>query len=815
MKALEFYTLNQTKPKDPQAFYNSLISLCISNKALREANRLRSHLAHVGHEPDLYLNNQFINLYSRCREPEMARDIFNRMHQRNLVSWNAMISCYCSNNLFIDSLTLFFDILDTGLMPDHVTYLTALRASSGSGDLKHGEQMHALIIKNGLVLSRVEVGNALINMYSRFGRLEEAEAVSKYMASLDEITWNSLIAAYSKNGCGDRALALFVDMMHSNQEPNDFTFGSLLGSEKIASIKELHSQTITRGVVTNVVIGSALLDAYARCQKPRNALSVFNSMPKRNIITWNSIISACLGNGMLDKGFQLFHQMGKSGLLADKYTISILLKAASTQLSTDTGKQLHGLAVKMGQQSDTATGNNIITMYSRNGSISDSRKALENIIEPDLISRNAMAQAYLDNEEPELSLDIFKEMKLSGFNPDQYSFACALAACASLSWQGVGEQIHCNMIKTGLILDDFLGSVLIDMYSKSAAIIEARKVFDGIERKDVITCNSMIAGYAHNGYIEQVLKLLSLMNKENLKPDSFTFASVVSVCANSTAIQQGRQVHALISKSSSEVIADTAVTNALITMYSRCGSIKEAKKVFSETKNKNVVSWTSMISGYVQCGYSKEALELFNKMEGAEVTPNAKTFVALLTACSYGGLTDEADKYFKMMHTKYGIKPGFDHYACVVDILGRAGRLNEAEDIIERMPYEPNALVWKILLSSCRIHGDQRRGKRSMEKILALDPGDSAAYILLSNLYADLGDWDGVAEVRQLMRKNGAKKEPGKSWIELRNKVHEFRAGDYSHPRTDEIYLKARELCRHMKDEVYFFGKDQLDNDFT
>lgn len=809
IKSLEEETIKTTKSKDQQALYDSLISSCIQHKALNQGNRLRAHIAEARFEPSLFLNNQFINLYSRCGDLSKARQVFDEMPQRNLVSWNAMIAGYCHNAQFIDALALLKAMIEDTMVPDYLTYLSALRASASSGDLRHGEQVHARVIKEGFFFSRIEVGNALINFYSKLGVSHDAELVFDTMMNRDEVTWNSLIAGNSQNGNCKRAVALLVEMLEEGELPDEFTYGSLLAMEDISYTEKLHSQIIKKGLGSNVFASSALLDAYGRCGKPKDARQVFNSMIERNNTSWNSAIAACIVNGAISEGIQLFLEMQKSEIIPDDYTISILLKASMTRLSTITAKQLHGIAYKMGLWRDASIGNTLIILYAKLDLMKESLQAFKDISEPDVISWNSMVQAHLSNEEFEQALILFIEMKHLGFIPDKFSFVAAMEASAALPCHKTGRQIHCNLIKAGLLpLDAFTGSSLIDMYAKSMAVEDAKKVFDRIKNKDLITWNSMVVGFAQNGFLNEVLRHLTLMKEESEEPDNFTFASILTACANATAIEQGKQVHALILKSDFKV--DTALTNALITMYCRAGSIKDAKKVFSAIHEKNVVSWTSMISGYTQCGYCQEALKLFNQMECEGAIPNAKTFIALLTACSHGGLSNDAIRYFKMMEMRHGIKPTFDHYACMVDILGRAGRLEEAERIIEGMPYKPNALVWRMLLSACRIYGDVERGKKSMEKTLALEPGDSAAFVLLSNLYTDLGFYEGAMKVRKLMREKGIKKETGKSWIEVNNRVYEFMAGDISHSQTEEIYSKLKQLLRPMRDEGYAPGNGFL-----
>ncbi|XP_058088135.1 pentatricopeptide repeat-containing protein At4g21065-like isoform X2 [Magnolia sinica] len=778
-------------------------------KSLQDGARLRAHMANVGHKPDVFLENQFLNLYVKCGEIDTARAQFDRMHQRNTVSWNIMIASYCLNGHFLEALCLFKMMLDAGLLPDQSTYLSALRASVGLGNMKHGEQIHAHVIKMGFWYC-IQVGNALINTYAKLGNLEDAETVYGNMIEWDEVSWNSIISANAQNGCSYRALFLFVEMQKEGLIPDEFSFGSVLGLRDAAIVEQLHTQITKSGFGAHVFVGSALLDAYAKCGNLRVANLVFNKIPARNIVTWNTMIAACVENDRVDEGLKLFLQMEEVGICPDEYTISILLKAMVVQSMME-GKQLHALTVKTGLHTDASVGNTLITMYSKHREVGDSQQAFKDISRPDLISWNAMIQSYVENDRSQEALIFFLEMRNLGIKPDEFSFVSILAACTSLAQLTTGKEVHGNLIKTGLLPDAFLGSALIDMYAKSGAISDAKHVFDEIEHKDLITWNSMIVGSAQNGNGDEALKLLCLMREDELELDNFTFAGILAGCADITAVQQGRQLHALILKS--RITTDTAVANALITMYARVGSIKEAKEVFSKLTSKNIVSWSAMIGGYAQNGCAREALELFDHMERLDVKPNGITFVALLTACSHAGLTDQAKMFFHAMEKKYGIIPGFEHYACMVDILGRAGRLDEAEQFIYRIPNGPNPLVWRMLLSACRTHGDLDRGKRSMEKILALEPGDSAAYVLLSNIYASQGKWEGVVEVRKLMRATGVRKEPGKSWIEIRNRVHEFVAGDYSHPQADEIYSKLNQLMVEMKLEGYMPDIDSVLHD--
>ncbi|KAJ8615178.1 hypothetical protein MRB53_034550 [Persea americana] len=331
---------------------------------------------------------------------------------------------------------------------------------------------------------------------------------------------------------------------------------------------------------------------------------------------------------------------------------------------------------------------------------------------------------YVEHEQFEQALTLFNKMKYSGLDHDEFSFVSVLAARTSLSWPRMGKAVNGNLIKTGLVPGAFVGSSLIDIYANFGVISDAKQVFNKVEHRDLIAWNSMIVGSVQNDNGNEALKLLCSMWEENVEPDNFTFAGVLAGFADITAIQQGRQLNAMVLKS--RIPADTAVANSLITMYASVGSLKEAEKVFSKLMTKNVVSWTAMVGGHAHNGYAKEPFELFEKMKNFQMNTNGITFVALLTACSHVGLTEQAKMFFHMMEFEYQSTPDIEHYACMVDVLGRAGRLKEAEELINKMPHEPNALVWRMLLGASRIHGDSDRGKRG-----ELEPGVTTLSSLL------------------------------------------------------------------------------------
>eukprot|EP01018_Ginkgo_biloba_P025611 Gb_06576 [translate_table: standard] len=339
------------------------------------------------------------------------------------------------------------------------------------------------------------------------------------------------------------------------------------------------------------------------------------------------------------------------------------------------------------------------------------------------------------------------------------------------------------------------------MYSKCGLLKDARQMFDKMIERDRISWNSMIAGYAEHTHDEEALKLFEEMQRVGFKPDHFTFSNVLSVCAALAALGQGRHVHAQIISTGFE--SDVGVGNALVDMYAKCGSIEDARQVFDKMPKRNIISWNAMIVGYAQHGDGNETLVLFEQMQHAHVKPNKITFVGILAACNHRGLVDEGRHHFDSMSIDYGIIPEADHYSCMVGLLGRAGCLDEAEDLINKMPFEPDAVIWGGLLAACRLYNNMELGKRVAEYLFELEPQSSAAYVALSNIYASCGSWDYVAKMRKLMKDKVLKKEPGCSWIEVKNKVHVFIVEDQSHPQTKQIYETLEVLAGQMKEAGY------------
>ncbi|KAJ7529910.1 hypothetical protein O6H91_15G070900 [Diphasiastrum complanatum] len=585
------------------------------------------------------------------------------------------------------------------------------------------------------------------------------------------------------------------------QAPINAYVGLLKGCARrkaLAEGKQVHALIVKSGLDSDIFIGSTLVYMYAKCGSVLDARKVFNTMPAHNVFSWTAIISAYAEHGQGEEAIHLFQQMQQTGIAPDKVAFAVVLRACARIAALDQGKQLHSDVIKRGFESDVILGNTLIDMYAKCGRVLDARKVFNTMPEHNVFSWTAIISAYADNRQGEEVINLFQKMQQTGIAPDKVAFVVVLKACASIAALEKGKQLHFHIIESGYESDVIVGSALVDMYAKCGCIEDACEVFNKMKERDVVSWNAMIAGYTQQGLGKEALALYKQMKQEDVQPNNVTYVVLLNACACIAALEQGKQLHSSIIQSGFEL--DVIVGTALVDMYAKCGSIEHAYQVFDSMNERNVVSWTAMIAGYAQQGHGKEALTLLKQMQREGMKPNEVTYVSVLSACSHSGLVDEGRHLFGIMCKDHDVTPTLDHYSCMVDLMGRAGCLVEAEDFIKIMPIQPNAVVWMTLLGAARNHGHVEIGRRAFNCVVKLEPENAAAYVLLSNIYAAAGQKDEVAKIRKKMNDAGVKKVRGCSWIEVSNQVHAFIEGDAIHPQSKEIHAELDRLANLMKE---------------
>ncbi|PIA58235.1 hypothetical protein AQUCO_00500287v1 [Aquilegia coerulea] len=812
--------------------FSQIFQQCSNHKSLLNVGKqAHSHMITSGFIPTLYVTNCLIHMYIKCSLISSAHKVFDQMPHRDIISWNSMISGYSAIGLmhiaqtifdsmperdviswntlisgfmqkgdFCRSVLLFLEMRGMGMVPDRTTFAVMLKCCAALGDCDLGMQIHGVTIRMGFDID-VVTGSALVDMYAKCKNLRDSHRVFREMPERNWVSWSAVIAGCVQNDRLVESLELFKEMQREGVGMSQSIYASIFRScAGLSSLNlgyQLHCHALKNNFVSDVIVGTAILDMYAKCDSLRDAQMVFKLMPRHNLQSWNAIIVGYARSYRGLEAMQLFQLMHRSGVGVDEISLSGVFSACAVIQGYLEGLQIHGLAIKSRFETNICVANALLDMYGKCGALVEGRSVFDAMDRRDAVSWNAIIAGYEQNGYEEETLFLFSWMLRSGMEPDEFTYGSVLKACAGWRALSCGMEIHNRVIKSGLGLDFFVGSAVVDMYCKCGMMEEAWKLHDRVEKQTMVSWNAIISGFSLKKQSEEAQKLFSQMLDSGLQPDNFTYATVLDTCANLATIGLGKQIHAQIIKQ--KLQSDVYVSSTLVDMYSKCGNMQDSRLMFEKMTERDFVSWNAMISGYAQHGLGLEALQIFEKMLYENVKPNHATFVGVLRACGYMGLFEEGTCYFHSMLNDYGLQPQLEHYSCLVDILGRSGRVDDALKLICEMPFEADAIIWRTLLSVCKINGNVEVAELSANSILRLDPQDSAAYVLLSNVYAEAGMWGEVSKMRKIMRQNRLKKEPGCSWIEVKSELNTFLVGDKVHPKCEQIYEILEMLIGEMK----------------
>ncbi|KAG4189492.1 hypothetical protein ERO13_A08G225800v2 [Gossypium hirsutum] len=610
---------------------------------------------------------------------------------------------------------------------------------------------------------------SLLLAYSLSGDVKTAQKMFEEtpLSIRDSVFYNAMITGYSRNEDGNSCIELFRQMLRDEFRPDDFTFTTVLGGlarvvNKVMQCKQLHGLVLKTGTGFFTSVLNALVSVYVNCGLMFEARKLFDEIDTKDELSWTTIV----------------------------------------------------------------------TGYVRNDELDAARELVDGMSEKLAVAWNAMISGYVHCNRYDEAVDMFRNMYFMGIKIDEFAYTSVISCCANAGLFHLGKQVHCYVLRTeAKPTVDFslpVNNALITLYCKCDKVDWARRIFDNMPVRDIVSWNAILSGYvnagridegrfffsqmpernhltwnvmisglAQNGFGEEGLKLFNQMKSEGFQPCDYAFAGAISSCSTLGALENGRQLHAQLVRLGLD--SSLSAGNALITMYARCGVVEASNLLFLTMPYLDSVSWNAMIAALGQHGHGIQALELFEQMLEAGISPDRITFLTILSACSHAGLVKESRYYFNLMDRLYGITPGEDHYARLVDVLCRAGKFLEANDVISSMPFEPGAAVWEALLAGCRTHGNVDLGIQAAERLIELMPHHDGSYVLLSNMYATAGRWNDAANARKLMRDRGVRKEPGCSWVEVENKVHVFLVDDTVHPEVQAVYSYLNKLVPEMK----------------
>ncbi|KAL5715776.1 hypothetical protein ACHQM5_017550 [Ranunculus cassubicifolius] len=521
---------------------------------------------------------------------------------------------------------------------------------------------------------------------------------------------------------------------------------------------------------------------------------LFESISYRDVALWNAMMSTYKECGSDSEVFALFGRMRSSGDREDSTTIAMVLSAI-TESNNDLrkGRGLHAHIIKSKMELDIPLGNALLRMYSQLKCVDSAKRILSEMHSSDIVSWNTLILALAQCKLIGQLQDLFERMQQLGIRPNSHTMISVLAACKDETFRNIGRSIHGYAVRHDLEFNLSLRTSLTDMYMNCGDEATAKHLFESMPNKDLVSWNAMITCHIDNNRHKEAMLLFYRMLRE-VEPNSVTIINILSSCAHLSNLSLSCSVHAYAVRRELALGSHISMGNALLTMYARCGSLGRAEKVFKGLLGRDVISWNAIIAAYGMHGLGEESLLAFSQMKKSGLTPTNVTFVSVLSACSHAGLVEEGRKHFYSMTRDYSITPQVVHYACMVDLLGRGGLLDEARKFISSMPIEPDASVWRALLGACRVYSDIKLARTVFSKLVELEPMNVGNYVLLSNIYAAEGLWEDVRHLRAELKEKNLAKPPGRSWIVIRSQVHNFTAGDTSHPNKDKIYMKLISL---------------------
>lgn len=669
--------------------------------------------------------------------------------------------------------------------------------------LKQACQLHALILTTvTYAYQSPYLYNNILSVYARCGYLGNSRMVFDKMPQRNIVSFNALIAPYSRTPLtAISAIELFARIGVECLRPNGSTFTSLLQACSVLedwSMGSLfHAQVVKFGFLNDQRVQTSLLGVYSNCADMFSARKVFVWLDDKDVIAWNSLIFGNLENDEMKGGFQLLDDMLRSGVSPTQYTYSTVLSACNRLRRYRLGQLIHARVIVSYNLADLTLQNALLDMYSNFGDTQAACSVFAKMDIKDLVSWNSMIAGYSENGEGEKAIDLFVKLRRISLKPDQYTFAAIVSASYEYPTAIYGVPLHAQVVRAGFEKDTFVGTKLVSMYFKNGVMEDAKKVFCSISEKDIVLWTEMIINHSRHGDEIGALKLYHGMIQEGHKVDSFSLSGAISACADLAILKQGEMIHSQAIKTGYDF--EMSVCGSLLDMYAKNGYIRSAYSIFSQALDPDLKCWNSMLGGYSHHGMADEALDLFYKILEHGIKPDQVTYLSLLSTCKNSGMV-EIGKLVLSYMKENGVMPGPKHYSCMVSLLSRAGLLDEAEEMIVSSPFDENRVeLWRTLLSSCVNDKNLRIGVHAAEQVLRLDAEDSAAYILLSNLYAGAGKWDVVVEIRKKMRELMLEKDPGFSWLEDKSNIQVFFSGIQSQPEVMDAHASLQRLQENLR----------------
>ncbi|KAF8718146.1 hypothetical protein HU200_025634 [Digitaria exilis] len=733
-----------------------IIGMCGGVKAKDLGSSLHALAMKYGTIADESLTSAFISMYSAFDDVLSSRLVFDLQPVKDLVSFNSMIAAYMQHSNWKEAFDIFRLMHCADLEPNLVTMVSILPSCNEFFGINQGESVHGVIIKFGLA-EQVSVVSALVSMYSKVGKLNSAVLLFCCITEKNNLVWNSMISGYLVNNEWNMALDMFCKMQIEGVPPDSTAIINVISAcrhtKDFHVAKSIHAYAVRNRFESNQSVTNALLAMYADCGDISTSYKLFQKMEVRKLISWNTMISGFAEIGDSETSLLLFCQMCQEEVQFDLVTLIGVISSLFVSKDAMIGESVHSLAIKSGCSSDVSLTNALITMYTNCGIVEAGQKLFDSCSDS-TITYNALMSGYRKNNVSEEILPLFCQMVKNDVKPNLVTLLNLLPVCQS---ELQGKSIHSYAVRNFTRLETPFSTSAICMYSRFNNIEYCRKVFSLVGERNIILWNAFLSACVQCKQADMVVDFFKNMLFLNVKPDSITMLALISACSQLGDADFAACVMAVVLQRGFS--AKGLVVNALIDMHSRCGSISFAREVFDSSVEKDSITWGAMINAYSIHGNGEAALDLFSMMTDSGTDPDDITFVSILSACSHSGFVEQGRTLFKSLQANYGITPRVEHYACMVDLLGRTGHLDEAYDIVRSMPFKPSDNLLESLLGACRFHGNSKIGESVGKLLIESEHGKSRSYVMLSNIYASAGKWSDSEQLRADMEAKGLRKD--------------------------------------------------------
>ncbi|KAK9058209.1 hypothetical protein SSX86_023049 [Deinandra increscens subsp. villosa] len=770
-----------------ESLYFSISKALSYSPNIKQLHKIHSFLITSGLHRTVFFSGKLISRYAQLKDPHSCSLVFISVSPANSVyQWNTIIRAMTHNGLFVEALDHYSKMKVMNIKPDTFTFPSVINACAGLGQFETAKIVHEHVLDLGFG-SDLYIGNALIDMYARFGELEKARQVFDEMPKRDVVSWNSLVSCYSAHEKWEDGLETFYRSRAAGVTPDSFMVSSVLptccGLGVIMEGEMVHGLTVKLGIDVETRVCNGLLSMYFKSDNLKECERVFSEMDVRDDISWNTVISGYSQACRYQESIKLFMEMLDEHI-PDLLTVISVLRACGHIRDLKSGRFVHKYMIVNGYECDIKASNILIDMYSKCCYLRTAREIFNKMESRDSTSWNTLINGIIKASQYEEALETFRAMKME-IKPDLLTYVAILSMCTQLKNLKLAKELHCEAIKTGFNHSVMVRNALIDVYAKCGNMEDAINQFESMIDRDIVSWNTIISACSHSEEYSLGFRMISQMRIEGILPNTTTILCVLPLCSILGAKRQGKEIHGCVLKSGFE--SNVPISNALIEMYSKCGNLGNSLSVFEHMKIRDVVTWTALIYAYGIYGHGMMAITSFEDMKATGIIPDQIAFLAVIFACSHSGLVEKGRFYFTQMKKDYNIDPNIEHYACVVDLLSRSGKLAEAEKFILSMPTKPDVSIWGSLLSACRASGHTEIAERASKHIIKLNSENTGYYILVSNVYASLGKWDQVRMVRKSIKAKGLKKDAGKSWVDIDKRIYAFSSGDKFFEQYEEV----------------------------